>query len=86
MQRLQRTVRKEAARLTATGDLLDALAFFDELAVWLDGVRSDFAISAYQEGFTWDEIGEALNMTKQSARERFLLPIRSPRSGKPSPD
>ncbi len=50
---------------------LETLRTICELKAWLDDQTDEFALSARMRGATWDEIGSALEMTKQGAQQRW---------------
>ena len=57
-------------------DPLDALRELTRTEVELAELRRKFVSEARTAGVSWDEIGESLGMTRQSAWEYFSRPVR----------
>ena len=57
-------------------DPLEALRELTRAEVELGELRRQFVASARAAGVSWDQIGESLGMTRQSAWEYFSRPVR----------
>lgn len=68
---LRRCVRALGRR---AGDDVDALATFTELAELVDATMAEAARSCHAAGYSWTEIGDALGVSRQAARQRFGQP------------
>ena len=64
----KRFVRALAGR--ASRDV-DALPLLRELAVYVDEQTREAVAACHAEGYSWDEIGERLGISRQSAWERY---------------
>ncbi|MDR2985544.1 MAG: hypothetical protein LBV34_11950 [Nocardiopsaceae bacterium] len=65
-------------RSRAVGSPLDqieaALVVSDELQAGADALVGHFVTQARQSGCSWTEIGQRLGVSKQAARQRFVMP------------
>jgi Protein of unknown function (DUF3887) len=76
--------RRLAAALTGsgTGSSLAAVAAASELSAAANAALQEAVDRARAAGFSWREIGDVLDTTRQAAFQRFGRPV-DPRTGKP---
>jgi len=74
-----------AVRQRASGDPLDrieaALSVGDEFASGADELIGTFVAEARAAGCSWTEIGQRIGVSKQAARQRFVLRPAAPVGG-----
>jgi hypothetical protein len=61
----------ETSRIAGNGDLLDMLGALRTVELAVSAARRAVVAEAREAGTTWEEIGDALGITRQAAQQRF---------------